>query len=119
LVEEALRHVDRYVVSIPYAETSRPPVSAAERLALAHLVLANRLSSWSPERAHEHLISAKRLDPDLAIAWFLDWEVLGDLGRRQEAEASLAQARRLAPAGSSLGHRIAKLVGPPRPVADP
>lgn len=119
LVEEALQHVDRYVVGIPYAEISQPPVSATERLALAHLVLADRLSSGKPERAHEHLLGAKRLDPDLAIAWFLDWEVLGNLGRRQEAEASLARAGRLAPAGSSLAHRIAKLVGPQGPVADP
>lgn len=119
LVEEVLRHVDRYVVGIPYAETSRTPVSAAERLALAHLVLAHRLSSGSPERAHEHLLSAKRLDPDLAVVWFLDWEVLGRLGRREDAEASLAQAKRLAPAGSSLDHRVAKLVGPARSAAAP
>lgn len=119
LVEEVLRHVDRSVVGIPYAETSRTPVSAAERLALAHLVLAHRLSSGSPERAHEHLLSAKRLDPDLAVVWFLDWEVLGRLGRREDAEASLAQAKRLAPAGSSLDHRVAKLVGPARSAAAP
>ncbi len=50
-----------------------------------------------PERAHQQLIRALELAPDMAAAWCNLGNVLRDLGQRQPADAALVKAIRLDP----------------------